>query len=140
LEWTRKKGLKQRRRHDGTKELRNHIHEEPDWVDGANEKHREGNIGIEEATRDAVEEPYGNEEGETHRHGRVEDRHDRCAAHAIRIGSGRERGLDATEAEKEEQDLGRGINGSSRRVGGESGAPFRRILAWQQGNPHGGSR
>jgi hypothetical protein len=73
LEWTRKKGLKQRRRHDGTQELRDHIHEEPDWVDRANEEHREGYIGIEEATRDTVEEPHGNEEGESHRRGRVED-------------------------------------------------------------------
>lgn len=107
LEWTRKKGLKQRGRHDGTKELRNHIHEEPDWVDGTNEEHREGNIGIEEATCDAIEKPYGDKEGKSHRHGRVEDRHDRCTARdTIRIGGGRERGLDAAEAEKEEQDLG----------------------------------
>ena len=94
LERTRKEGLKQRRRHDGTQELRNHIHKEPDWVDGANEEHREGNIGIEEATRDTVEEPYGNEKGESHRYGRVKDRHDRCAARDI--GRERERGLDAT--------------------------------------------
>ena len=116
LERTRKEGLKQRRRHDGTQELRNHIHKESDWVDGANEEHREGNIGIEEATRDTVKEPHGNEKGESHRHRRVEDRHDRCAARGI--GRERERGLDATKAEDEEQDLDQGISGSAWRMGG----------------------
>ena len=69
LEWNRKKSLKQRGCHDCTEELRNHIHEEPDWVYGANEEHGEGYIGVEQATRNAVEEPYGDKEGESHRYG-----------------------------------------------------------------------
>lgn len=66
LEWNGKKGLKQCRRYDGPQELGDHIHQESDWVDGANEEHREGHIRVEEATRNAVEEPHGDEQGESH--------------------------------------------------------------------------
>lgn len=106
LEWNRKKGLKQRRRHDGTQELGDHIQEEPDWVNCADKEHRKGYIGVEEATRDAVKEPHRDEEGESHRDGRVQDGRDGCAARdTVHIGRGHERGLDATKAEEKEQDL-----------------------------------
>ena len=106
MEWNRKEGLKQRGRHDGTQELRDYIQEEPDWVNGADEEHRKGHIGVEEATRDAVKKPHRDEECESHRYGRVQDGRDRCAARdTVRISRRHERGLDATKAEKQEQDL-----------------------------------